>query len=133
VAWSSSTLATYLPSAIVYRGQVCNLYSRGLFTCHDAKTGKEIYGRQRIDPEASGFSGSPWAYNGRIFLASEDGDVYVVEAGPAFKILHKNSLGEMIGNASPAIVRGSVILRTASSLWRIAKPSAASPGQKPQP
>jgi glyoxylase-like metal-dependent hydrolase (beta-lactamase superfamily II) len=130
VAWSNPTLATYLPSPIVYRGQVCNLYSRGLFTCHDAKTGREIYGRQRIDPQASGFSGSPWAYNGKIFLPSEDGDVYVVDAGPQFKILHKNSLGEMIGNATPAIVRGSVVLRTASSLWRIARMPAAA-AQKP--
>ncbi len=125
IAWSNPTLATYLPSAIAYRGQVCNLYSRGLFTCHDGKTGKEIYGRQRIDPQASGFSTSPWAYNGKIFLASEDGDVYVVDAGPQFKILHKNSLGDMIGNATPAIVRGSLIVRTASSLWRIAKPSTS--------
>ena len=83
VAWSNPTLATYLPSAIAYRGHVCNLYARGLFTCHDSRTGKEIYGRQRIDPQASGFSASPWAYNGRIFVASEDGDVYVIEAGPA--------------------------------------------------
>jgi len=119
--WSNSTLATYLASPIAYRGQLCNLLSRGLFTCHDAKSGKEIYGRQRIDPSASGFSTSPWAYNGRIFLASEDGDVYVIDAGAQFKILHKNSLGEMISTASPAIVQSSVIIRTVSALWKIAK------------
>jgi hypothetical protein len=121
VAWSNPVLATYLPSAISYRGQICNLYSRRLFTCHDAKPGKEIYGRQRIDPQASGFSASPWAHNGRIFVASEDGDVYVIEAGPAFRILHKNSMGEMIGSGTPAIAKGSVIIRTASALWEIAK------------
>lgn len=121
VAWSNPSLATYLPSAVVYRGHVCNLYARGLFTCHDAKTGKEIYGRQRIDPAASGFSTSPWAYNGKIFVASEDGDVYVIEAGSQFKILHKNVMGEMIGTASPAIVQRSLIIRTASSLWKIAR------------
>ena len=108
----------------MYRDQLCSLFARGVFTCHDAKTGKEIYGRQRIDPQASGFSTSPWAYNGRIFIASEDGDVYVIDAGPQFKILHKNSLGEMISTASPAIVQSSVIIRTVSSLWKIAKPSS---------
>lgn len=121
VVWSNPALGTYLPSPVVYRNQLCSLYSRGLFTCHDAKTGKEIYGRQRIDPQASGFSGSPWAYNGRIFLASEDGDVYVIDAGPQFRILHKNPMGEMISTASPAIVQGSLIIRTVSSLWKIAK------------
>ena len=123
VAWSNPALATYLPSPIVYRDQLCSLFARGLFTCHDAKTGKEIYGRQRIDPQASGFSTSPWAYNGKIFLASEDGDVYVIEAGPQFKILRKNSMGEMIHIGSPAIVQSSLIIRTVSSLWRIAKPA----------
>lgn len=87
---------------------------------HDAKTGKEIYGRQRIDRQASGFSASPWAYNGRILVASEDGDVYVIEAEPQFKTLHKNSLGEMIGSGSLAIAKGSVIIRTASPLWKMA-------------
>jgi outer membrane protein assembly factor BamB len=121
VVWSNPALATYLPSPIAYRDQLYSLYARGLFTCHDAKTGKEIYGRQRIDPQASGFSTSPWAYNGKIFLASEDGDVYVVEAGREFKILHKNSMGEMIHIGSPAIVQGSLIIRTVSSLWKIAR------------
>jgi outer membrane protein assembly factor BamB len=124
VAWSNPTLATYLPSPIVYRGQLCNLFARGFFTCHDAATGKEIYGRQRIDPQASGFSVSPWAYNGRIFVASEDGDVYVIEAGPQFRILRKNSMGEMISIGSPAIVRSSLIIRTVSSLWKIARADA---------
>jgi outer membrane protein assembly factor BamB len=123
IAWSNPALATYLPSPIVYRDQLCSLYARGLFTCHDARTGKEIYGRQRIDPQASGFSTSPWAYNGKIFLASEDGDVYVIDAGPEFKILHKNSMGEMIHTASPAIAQSSLIIRTASSLWKIARTS----------
>jgi outer membrane protein assembly factor BamB len=122
VAWSNSALATYLPSPIVYRGHLCSLFSRGLFTCHDAETGREIYGRQRIDPQASGFSVSPWAYNGKIFVASEDGDVYVIEAGPQFKILRKNPMGEMISIGSPAIAQSSLIIRTVSSLWKIAKP-----------
>jgi outer membrane protein assembly factor BamB len=124
VVWSNPTLATYLPSPIVYRGQLCSLFARGFFTCHDAASGKEIYGRQRIDPQASGFSVSPWAYNGRIFVASEDGDVYVIDAGPEFRIVRKNSMGEMISIGSPAIVRSSLIIRTVSSLWKIATPAA---------
>jgi hypothetical protein len=88
--------------------------------CHDAKTGKEIYSRQRISPEASGFTASPWAYNGKIFLLSEDGDTFVVQAGPTFKVLGKNTLNEM-SLATPAVVRGSVIVRTQSKLYRITK------------
>ena len=59
-----------------------------------------------------------------MFVASEDGDVYVIEAGPQFRILRKNSMGEMISIGSPAIVRSSVIIRTVSALWKIARPDA---------
>jgi hypothetical protein len=52
---------------------------------------------------------------------SEDGDTFVVGAGPEFKLLGKNSLNEM-ALATPAVVRGSVIIRTQSKLYRIAKP-----------
>ena len=68
------------------------------------RTGKEIYGRQRIAADASGFTTSPWAYNGKIFAMSEDGDTYVIQAGPEFKVLGKNSLGEMT-LATPAFAR----------------------------
>src|SRR6185437_106000 len=54
---------------------------RGMLTCHDARTGREVYGKQRIDPEASAFTASPWAYNGKLFALSEDGDTFVMQAG----------------------------------------------------
>ena len=95
-----------------------SLLDRGLLICHDAKTGKEVYSRQRITDEAASFSASPWAYNGRIFALSEEGDTYVIQAGPEFKRLGKNSLDELT-LATPAIANGSLIVRTASKLYRI--------------
>jgi hypothetical protein len=93
---------------------------RGMFTCHDARTGREIYGKQRIDPDASAFTASPWASNGKIFALSEDGDTYVIQSGAEFKVLGKNPLGEMC-MATPAIARGSLVIRTATKLYRIGK------------
>ena len=58
----------------------------------------------------------------RIFVLCEDGDAFVLQPGPEFKVLHKNSLNEM-ALATPAIVRGSLIMRTVSSLYRIGKRS----------
>src|SRR4030081_285404 len=95
------------------------LLDRGIMTCHDARTGREIYGKQRIDPEASAFTASPWAYNGKIFALSEDGDTFVIQAGPEFKVIGKNSLSDM-PLATPAALRGSLIVRTQSKLYRIA-------------
>ena len=120
VVWSNPSLGTYATSSLVYGGYYYTLLDRGILLCHDAKTGKEIYGRQRVALDAPGFTASPWAYNGKIFAMSEDGDTYVIQAGAEFKVLGKNSLNEMT-LASPAVANGSLIVRTASKLYRIGR------------
>jgi len=79
-----------------------------------------MYGKVRIDPAAGAFTASPWAANGKLFALSEDGDTFVIAAGPEYKLLHKNSLDEL-SMATPAIARGSLFIRTSSKLYRIAK------------
>jgi outer membrane protein assembly factor BamB len=123
IAWSQRQLSSAIPSALVYGGYLYTLLDGGFLRCNDAKTGREVYGRQRIAAETSGFSASPWAYNGKIFALSEDGDTFVIQSGPQFKVLGKNSLNAMT-LATPAIVRGSLIVRTASALYRIAGATA---------
>jgi hypothetical protein len=120
IAWFQPALGTYNTSSLVYGDYYYTLLDRGFLLCHDARTGEQIYGRQRIAAEAGGFTASPWAYNGKIFLLSEDGDTFVVQAGKEYKLLGKNSLNEM-ALATPAVVRGSLILRTQSKLYRIAR------------
>ncbi|PYR51267.1 MAG: serine/threonine protein kinase, partial [Acidobacteria bacterium] len=63
-AWYHPQLGTYNTSALVYGGYYYTLLDRGFLLCHDAKTGKQIYGRQRISIDSTGFTSSPWAYNG---------------------------------------------------------------------
>jgi len=120
VAWSLPQGGTYNVSPIVYGDYYYTLFDRGFFTCHDAKTGKEIYTKVRLDPTASGFTASPWAYNGKIFAMSEDGTTYVIQAGPEFKVIGQNVLDEFT-MASPAIHRDSLIIRTATTIYRIAR------------
>lgn len=124
IAWYHPQGGPYNPSPIVYGEYYYTLYDRGFFTCHDAKNGSEVYPRVRIDPGVNAFTSSPWAYNGKIFCLSEDGDTFVIQAGKEFKLLGKNSLDEMC-MATPAIVRGSLIIRTASKLYRITKGGAS--------
>lgn len=122
VAWSLPQGGTYNVSPIVYGDYFYTLFDRGFFTCHDARTGKEIYTKVRLDPAASGFTASPWAYNGKLFALSEDGTTYVIQAGPEFKVIGRNVLDEFT-MASPAIHRDSVFIRTATTLYRIANAS----------
>lgn len=118
IAWYLRQGAPYNPSPIIYGDYYYTLYDRGFFTAHDARTGQEIYGKQRLDPAAGAFTSSPWAYNGKLFCLSEDGDTFVIQAGKDYKLIGKNSLDEMC-MATPAIARGSLIMRTASKLYRI--------------
>jgi len=120
IAWYQPTAGPYNPSPLIYGDYYYTLLDRGFLTCHDARSGKEIYGKQRIDPAAAAFTSSPWAYNGKIFALSEDGDTFVMQAGKEFKLLGKNTLDEMC-MATPAIAGDSLIVRTASKLYRIRK------------
>ncbi len=119
IAWAYPLLGTYTTSALVYRGIYYTLLDRGLLLAHDARTGEEVYGRQRIRV-GSGFTASPWGYNAKVFLLSESGDTYVIKAGPEFEVLGTNPLNEMT-LATPAVVRGSLLIRTQSGLHRVAR------------
>jgi outer membrane protein assembly factor BamB len=118
IVWSHPTLASAYPSPLVVGDQYYTLMDRGFVTSNDPQTGKEIYGRQRIAADAGTFSASPWSYNGKIFAVSEDGETFVLQAGPEFKVLGRNPLDEMT-LASPAVANGSLIMRTATRLYRI--------------
>ncbi len=120
IAWYLPQGGPYNPSPLVYGDYYYTLLDQGFLTCHEASTGKLVYGKQRMDREAGAFTASPWAANGKIFLLSEDGDTFVIAAGPEYKLIGKNSLDEM-SMATPAIARGSLVIRTASNLYRIAK------------
>ncbi len=101
----------------MYGDTYYSLLDRGFFESYDALTGEPVYDRQRVSVGAS-FSASPWAYNGKIFAASEQGDTYVIKAGPEFEVVGVNSLDEMI-MASPAIVGDRLLLRTRSKVYSI--------------
>ncbi len=118
VVWCQRKRGPYNPSPILYGDYLYVLFDRGMIACYDAQTGEEVYGKQRIGPGARAFTSSPWAYDGKLFCLSEDGDTFVIQAGPEFKLLGKNSLGELC-MATPAITRDSLIIRTESQLLRI--------------
>lgn len=118
IAWHQPQAAPYNPSPLLYKGLYYTLYDRGFLTCHDAVSGKEVYGKQRFEAGANAFTASPWAYNDRIFCLSEDGDCFVVDHGTEYRLVGKNSIGELC-MATPAIAQGSLVLRGGQHLYRI--------------
>jgi outer membrane protein assembly factor BamB len=119
VAWSKTARGSYMPTPLVYEGILYALNNDGVFDAYELETGNEIY-RQRLDPVGSGFSASPIAADGRIYLSNEDGEILVVAAGREFRLIATNTMGELL-MATPALSDGVMYVRTASSLFAIGK------------
>ncbi len=89
---------------------------RGILWCLDPRTGKEIYGRQRLAPGT--YSGSPVLADGKIYVTNEDGLTSVVKAGPKFELLAANDFDDYT-LSSPAISDGQIFIRTQKHLYCI--------------
>jgi outer membrane protein assembly factor BamB len=121
VVWSAARSGTYLPSSLAYEGAIYTLTETGILSRFDAKTGKQIY-KTRIDPAATAFTTSPWAYNDKLFCLSEEGQTFVISTGEEFKLLHVNELDDM-AQATPALVGERLLLRTEHKLYSIRRRS----------
>ena len=119
VAWFHPRASAYTSSPLVYRGRMYVVNDNGILTVSDSKTGKEIY-KARAGGSGNTFSASPWAADGKVYLLSEDGHTFVIEAGDKYVELAKNSMDEM-SFASPALAPNTLFLRTQTKLYRIGK------------
>lgn len=115
IAWSKQRGGPYMPTPIVYGDLLYTCSNNGVLTAYNAKTGDSVY-QERLGGTGGAFTASPVASEGKIYLASEDGDVFVVKAGPKYELLAKNPVGEVM-MATPAISDGLVIVRTVSHLY----------------
>jgi len=95
------------------------LANNGTFDAYNLKTGDELY-RQRLPTIGSGFSASPIASDGKIYLSNEDGEILVVSAGEKFNHIATNSMGELL-MATPALSDGVMYVRSAASLFAIGR------------
>lgn len=118
VAWHHPKGAGIHPSFLISGDRLYVLFDAGFLTCHDAKTGKVLYDRQRINTGGGRFYASPFAYHGKVFLPNENGSTYVIEDSPDFKLLGKCDLEDNLW-ATPATAQGSLFIRTYSKLYRL--------------
>jgi outer membrane protein assembly factor BamB len=118
VTWSQPRAAPSAASPLVYQGYVYVLEQNGgQVSCYDAQTGKPAYQRQRLQG-ARAFWASPWAYDGKVFCLDDGGTTFVLQAGPEFKLLGKNSIDDQFW-ATPAVAGGALILRGVENVYCI--------------
>lgn len=117
LVWSYNKGTAYVPSPILYGDYVYLMTGNGTLTCLDAKTGKVEYEGARV-PKSILFTASPVAYEGKVLITSEEGETYVVKAGPKHEIIGTNSVGEPVF-ASPAIADGKIFIRGVNNLFAI--------------
>jgi outer membrane protein assembly factor BamB len=119
IAWSKSQGGPYMPTPIVYGDYLYTCANNGVVTCYNAKTGERIY-QKRLGGQGSGFAftASPIAADGKLYFTSEDGEIYVVKAGPEYEVLSVNKMNE-VAMATPAISDGMIVIRTLEHVYGI--------------
>ena len=120
LAWTAPKGSPYTPTPIIYGDLFYTLADNGVLSAYVAKTAELVY-QQRLP---SSFSASPVAADGRLYLASEDGDVFVVKAGRQYELLSKNTMGQPL-MASPALSEGMLILRGQHGVYALGERKSA--------
>jgi outer membrane protein assembly factor BamB len=126
IAWSTKRGGPYTPTPVVYGDLLYTLSNQGVLAAYQAKSGERLY-QERVAGKGGAFSASPVAADGKLYLAGEDGEVFVVKAGPKPDLLATNPMGEVL-MATPALSDGLVIVRGLKHLFAIgegSRPAAA--------
>src|SRR5918993_3271437 len=122
LAWSKKRGGPYMPFTVTYATYIYTCSNQGVLTAYNAKTGERVY-QERLGGKGGAFTASPVASDGKIYLSSEDGDVFVVKAGPKYELLATNPVGEVL-MATPAISAGLLIVRSTKHVYAFGAPNA---------
>ena len=117
IAWRYDKGTAYVPSPILHGPYLYLMSDKGLITCLEALTGKVLYEGGR-PPVPATFTASLVAYGDRLLMTSEDGDTFVIKAGPAHEVIGTNSVGEPV-YASLALAGGTVYIRGEQHLFAV--------------
>ena len=118
IAWSQDRAGNYMQTPLLHGGLGYFCFDNGVLTVFDLKNGERVY-QQRLGGGTSGFSSSPVAAGGNLYITNEEGHTFVIALGREYKLVSENDLGEQV-MATPAIVDGVVYVRGRRNLFAIA-------------
>lgn len=117
IAWSHARGGVYIPSPLFYRGILYLNANNGRLAAYSAETGERLY-RARLGGVGGSYAASPIAADGRLYFTSEEGDTFVVRAGPEYALVAENTVDRIV-MATPAVSAGVMALRAIDRLYGI--------------
>lgn len=120
IAWSHTRGLAYTTSPVLYDNKLYVVTDNGLVSAFNATTGEPFYAQTRL-PKTYNFKASPVGANGKLYLATEDGDVVVLKLGETFEVLSVNTLADQVFIATPVIAGGEIYLRGQNTLFCISE------------
>ena len=121
LAWENKKILPYVPSMLTWENYLLAVNDKGLALCYQAQAGKPVW----TEHLANGFTASPILIDRKVYAVSEDGEVFVFPAGPSFKLLAKNSIGEKV-TATPAVANNRLFIRGQEHLFCIGRAASSS-------
>jgi outer membrane protein assembly factor BamB len=119
LVWSSPRGSPFVPSPILYGEHLYMVNDmQSIVTAFQATTGETLFQGRLGVAQREGFSASPVAFDGKVFFTNDEGETFVLKAGPKYELLHTNNIGERT-LASPALVDGRWYVRTERNLIAI--------------
>ncbi len=120
IVWSHTRGLAYTTSPILYDNKLYVVTDNGMISAFNATTGETYYAQVRL-PKSYNFKASPVGANGKLYLATEDGDVVVARMGDKFEVIATNTLSDQVFIAAPVIVAGELFLRGQKSLFCVSE------------
>ena len=120
VLWSHTRGLAYTTSPVLHDNKLFFVTDNGLLSAYNATTGEAFFAQTRL-PKAYNFKASPVGANGKLYLATEDGDVVVLRMGEKLEVIATNTLADQVFIASPVIADGDLLLRGQNTLFCISR------------
>jgi outer membrane protein assembly factor BamB len=120
IVWSHTRGLAYTASPVLHDNKLYVVTDNGMMTTFNATTGEPYYAQTRL-PKSYNLKSSPVGANGKLYIATEDGDVVVLKMGEKFEVMATNHLTDQIFIATPAIAAGELYLRGQNTLFCISE------------
>ncbi|HEU4390299.1 MAG TPA: PQQ-binding-like beta-propeller repeat protein [Blastocatellia bacterium] len=120
ILWTRNRGLSYTPSPVLFENKLYLLTDNGMISCLNATTGEPYYQLQRL-PKPYNFKASPVGANGKLYLASEDGDVVVLKMGEKYEVIATNTMEDEFFVATPVIADDEMFLRGKNTLYCVSE------------